>query len=68
MQQESSEVHLDYYDHSRSSSRFGFKYYGYVYLVQDKSGKVILGAASPDTLWQKADKLADTNLDEEFSF
>lgn len=64
VQHESSEVHLDFDDHE--PMRYGYKYYGYVYLVEDKNGKVLVGEASTDILWQKLDKLADTNLNEEF--
>ncbi len=66
IQHETEEVRLEFAEDD--SWRHGFKYYGYVYLVEDKQGKVLAGAASVDKLWDKLGKLADLNPDEEFTF
>lgn len=63
-QHETSDIRLDFYTHQ--SYGHGFKYYGYVYLVEDQAGQVLVGEAMPELLWQKLGRLADLELDEEF--
>jgi hypothetical protein len=65
-QWESQEVELLFDDHP--PVMHGDRCYGYVYAVEDKEGKVIMGHTSNDKLWEILSKLSEKNLDEAFSF
>jgi hypothetical protein len=65
-QRESTQVVLRFDDHE--VAKFGFKYFGHVYLVEDKDGKLLMGDASSDKLWAQVSKLAGKKLGEVFSF
>jgi len=65
-QLESQEVLLKYDDNP--PVKFGFKCYGYVYVVEDKEGKILMGYASSDKLWDWLPKLSEKKVDEVFSF
>jgi hypothetical protein len=47
--------------------RWGFKYYGYLYVLRDADGKVILTQSVPDKLYEHFDTFRDLPLNESFA-
>ncbi len=47
--------------------RWGFKYYGYLYIVRDAKGDVILTESVPDKIYQSLDTFRDLPLNESFA-